>query len=96
VLIYVAVQFSANGKEYIYSSPVQLKRGQLVLINTYGKLTVATVSRRYKKNPTPHLAIHPIVGVAWMLEELQAPEAPDVMPESSGFVSNIMKSLIGD
>ena len=96
-LIYVAVKFSETGKEYIYSSTVELKRGQLVLINTYGKLTVATVSRRYKKNPLPaNTHINPVVGVAWVLEELTAPEAPDDEPVSSGFVSSLRSLIAGE
>ena len=96
-MIYVAVRYSEHGKDYVYSSTVQLKRGQLVLINVYGKLAVATVVRRYKNNPLPNnTAIYPIVGVAWMLEELTAPEAPDDEPVSSGFVSSLRSLIAGE
>jgi len=74
---YILVQFNHEGKTYLYSSPFSHNKGDLVLVNTYGSLKVASV---YAQNIDRYLLtdyrgpISSIEGLAYLLQDLHIPE----------------------
>lgn len=84
---YIMVEFDRDGKQYLYQTPFTHERGDLVLVNTYGKLQVCRVMssdyNRYRlsKYEGP---LNTIVGVAYMLEDL---EQPTTSPQPKSFLS---------
>lgn len=73
--MFIKVLFPGNTKEYIYKSPVTVSKGQYVLVNVFGKVVCAQVVKRYKKQPSNYLGnINTIVGVGFMLEDLEQPQ----------------------
>jgi hypothetical protein len=74
---YILVQFNHEGKTYLYSSPFSHDKGDLVLVNTYGTLKVASV---YAQSTDRYLLtdysgpISSIQGLAYLLEDLHVPE----------------------
>jgi hypothetical protein len=71
-LVYIEVEFQRGGKEYVYQSPFFHKKGDLVLVNVYGDLKVATVLRC--STDTDYVGtVKTIVGIASLLEDLDQP-----------------------
>jgi hypothetical protein len=71
-LTYIEVEFEPGGKEYVYQSPFMHRRGDLVLVNTYGKLNVAKVLR-CSTDTDYDGPVKMIVGIGSLLEDLEQP-----------------------
>jgi hypothetical protein len=79
---FILVQFDMNGKSYLYQSPFSHKIGDLVLVNTYGKIKVCKVveqsTNRYVLDTDYRGPVSVIEGVAYLFEDLpqQQPNHP--------------------
>lgn len=89
-LLYIEVEFEPGGKEYVYQTPFMHRKGDLVLVNVYGKLNVAKVLRcsTDTKYDGP---VKMIVGIASLLEDLDQP-TPKLPKKPKSFLSSLLDS----
>lgn len=74
-MLYLMAEFIVGGRQYIYSSPVQVHVGQYVLVNVCGEIkAVRVVSVSNDRGDDYEGPIKPIVGVGFMLEDLEQPQ----------------------
>jgi hypothetical protein len=73
-MLYLMAEFVVGGRQYIYQSPVQVHVGQYVLVNVCGEIkAVHVVSVSTERDDDYEGPIKSIVGVGYMLEDLEQP-----------------------
>ena len=73
-MLYLMAEFVIGGRQYVYQSPVQVHVGQYVLVNVCGEIkAVRVVSVSTERDDDYEGQIKSIVGVGYMLEDLEQP-----------------------
>lgn len=78
--MYLKVRFESNSiRLYTYFSPLVIVPGQYVIVNVYGEMKLVEVVSTHKTKPPEYTGeIKSIVGVGYMLEDLDQPQKEEL------------------
>lgn len=94
-MLYLMAEFVVGGRQYIYSSPVQVHVGQYVLVNVCGEIkAVRVVSVSTDRGDEYEGPIKAIVGVGYMLEDLEQPQKKE-SKRTGGFMASLRSAVMG-